>query len=93
MTIPSNGDVSIIRSIVKRMLDHFDPPKPRAEVALLPCPVCENDLSKRNEKFATDSHDLRYYLCPCGHASAWYWEDDDPQLVYGGAIAETEDDD
>lgn len=81
-TIPSNGRVSFIRGLVERILDRLDPPE-RVEVPLVPCPVCSNDLSKSNKRFEVDRHYLRYYLCLCGHASAWHWNGSGPQLVYG----------
>ena len=74
---------------LEKLLDRLDPPM--VEPALAPCPVCGNDVSKDNKKFGVDIHHLRYYLCLCGHASAWHWNGSGPQLVYGDETMELDD--
>ena len=81
--------MGIFRNVVEKILDRLDPPKPDIPVA--PCPSCGNDVSKHNKKFDVDRHYLRYYLCICGHASAWHWNGTGPLLVYGDQPLEIDD--
>lgn len=85
--------MSWIRESISRFLDFVDPPKKRT--AATPCPACDNDVSNNYTKAQGQKDDLIYFLCPCGHASAWYWSDYGPQLVYGSVPknADNEDDD
>ena len=62
------------------ILDRIDPPR---EKILAPCPECGNDVSKNYQRTQARKDDLIFYLCYCGHASAWFWDGSNPQLIYG----------
>jgi hypothetical protein len=72
--------VGRLRDVIYRILDHIDPPRPKAVMA--PCPACGRDVSAQNVKSAV-KNDLTFFHCVCGHASAWHWNGKGPQLIYG----------
>lgn len=81
-----------IRQAIIRLLDVIDPPKaPRPNLA--PCPHCGIDVSDNYRKVGGGKDDLIYFLCICGHASAWYWNGHGAQLIYGQEPEDIEDDD
>lgn len=80
-----------LRNVLRRIFDALDPPEPEPEPVLAPCPVCSNDVSKHHKKAQGQRDDLIFFLCLCGHASAWYWHDHGAQLIYGSEPKEIDD--
>lgn len=81
--------MDFLRNVLRRILDALDPPEP--EPILAPCPVCSNDVSRYHKKTQGPKDDLIFFLCLCGHASAWYWNDHGAQLIYGAEPEEIDD--
>ena len=75
--------MSIIRRTIQKILDAIDPPAIPKPPNLAPCPNCKIDVSDNYTKARGEKDDLIYFLCKCGHASAWYWDGHGAQLIYG----------
>lgn len=84
--------MGLIRNTIIKLLDAIDPPKPKPP-NLAPCPKCGVDVSDNYSKAGGGKDDLIYFLCLCGHASAWYWNGSGAQLIYGQEPGESYDDD
>jgi len=78
--------VGRLKDAINRFLDYVDPPTTKKNLA--PCPICGIDVSDNYRKAQGQKDDLIYFLCKCGHASAWYWNGHGAQLIYGAEPGE-----
>jgi len=79
--------MGFFRDIIRRLITE-EPFVKRAA----PCPNCREDVTINPKKTRQDGA-LIFYLCQCGHGSAWSWEDRTATLIYGQLAPEPEDDD
>ena len=74
--------MGLLFNTINKLLDLIDPPTP-VVIIKAPCPGCKSDLSRECVKCGSGKGDLMYYLCKCGHASAWFWQEGRANLIYG----------